>query len=353
LPVGTSLWGEGGEEPLDHIHWAQEVDAVLVAPATANFLAKMAHGIADDLASTLVAATDAPLIVAPAMNDRMWLNPANQDNLSTLRERGIHLIEPGTGWLACGTVAEGRLADPDAVVEAVITRLRPGPLLGRSVLVTAGPTREPFDAVRYLGNRSSGRMGMALAAAARDLGARVTLLLGPTELAPPEGVTVQRFETAEQLCAMTLEAARGAEAVLMSAAVADFRPVAPEAGKRKKSDGVPELALQRTVDILAQLGANKPEGQLLVGFALESGSDAQVEQEAIRKLADKSLDLVVGNRADVDGEGFGGSHNRVFVLDREGGGQWLPSASKQALAARIWKRALPLMGLGREADLLA
>ncbi len=352
-PVGTSLWGEGGEEPLDHIHWAQGVDVVLVAPATANFLAKMAHGIADDLASTLIAAADAPLIVAPAMNDRMWRNPANQENLTTLRGRGVRIIEPGRGWLACGTVAEGRLAEPDSVVDEVLSILETGPLAGRAVLVTAGPTHEPIDAVRYIGNRSSGRMGMALAAVARDLGARVTLLLGPTELAAPDGITVERFETTEELRASTLERAPSAEVVIMSAAVADFRPRSPEVGKRKKADGLPELLLEATPDILAELGARKPDGQLLVGFALEAGSDDQVEQESIRKLDAKALDLVVGNRADVEGEGFGSVTNRVFVVDREGRAQWLPATSKEELAPQIWKRALPLMGLGREADLLA
>lgn len=196
-------------------------------------------------------------------------------------------------------------------------------------------------------------MGCALAIAARELGAEVTLLLGPTELAPPKGVVVERFETAAELRALSLERAAGADAVFMSAAVADYRPVSPEPGKRKKSDGVPELHLEATEDILAELGRAKGQGRFLAGFALETGSDEGVEQEAIRKLESKSLDLVVGNRADVEGEGFGADTNRVFVVDREGRGQWLPAASKEDLARRIWKRALPLMGLDHEPELLA
>jgi len=353
-PVGTTLWGEGGEEPLDHVRWAQNCELVLIAPATADFLTKIAAGLADDLASTLVAATKAPVMAAPAMNDQMWKNSANQENLEILRRRAVEVIEPENGWLACGSVAEGRLAQPSEIVHRALAVLENGPLSGRAVLVTAGGTREPIDAVRFLGNRSSGRMGMALARAARDLGARVTLLLGPTELPPPEGMRVEGFETAEQLHEGVRELAPGAEFIFMSAAVSDFRVVGPLEGKWKKEEGAPSIVLQPTVDILAELaelaelGENKDPGRILVGFALETGSDATVEQEAMRKLRAKKLDFVVGNRADLAGEGFSSETNRVFIASHEGTGQWLAPGTKEDLAREIVRRVAGLRKEERE-----
>jgi len=341
--VGTTLWGEGGEEPLDHINWVRDADLVVVSPCTANFLAKLALGLADDLPSTLVsAAGSTPVVVAPAMNDQMWRNPPNQQHLATLRERGVRIVEPGTGFLACGVIAEGRLAEPEEIVTAALAELTPGPLRGHSVLVTAGGTREPIDAVRYIGNRSSGRMGIALAARARDLGAATTLLLGPTDVAPPAGVEVHRFGSVAELQAQVERLAPGADAVVMTAAVSDYRPVAPAGGKRKKADGVPSLTLEATPDLLAGLGQAKPAGQCLIGFALETGDDATVQTEAQGKLERKSLDVIVGNRADVAGEGFESTTNRVYVLDRDGRGEWLPPGDKAALAIAIWDRVLAL-----------
>ncbi len=338
-PVGTSLWGEGGETPLDHIHWAQDCDLLLVAPATADFLAKMALGRADDLPSTLVLATDAAVMVAPAMNDRMWAHPATRAHLDLLRTRGVAVIAPGSGPLACGTVAEGRLAEPEEVAARVLERLEGGPWRGRRVLVTAGGTREAIDAVRYVGNHSSGRMGMALAEAARDLGADVTLLLGPTEASPPLRVHVERFESTSDLQSALARNAPAADVVLMAAAVSDFRPARAHAGKLKKKDGrLAALELEPTPDLLAELGAQRPAGQLLVGFALESGDDAVVEAEAHRKLQDKGLDLICGNRADVEGEGFAADTNRLYLLDRQGCGEWTPRSGKRALARRIFER---------------
>ncbi len=351
--VGTSLWGDGGAEPLDHVHWAQSCDLILVVPATANFLAKMAHGLADDLASTLVSAAAAPLVVAPAMNDRMWENPANQANLQTLRARGVQIVEPDSGWLACGTVSLGRLASPESIADKVLAQLSEGPLARRSVLVTAGGSREAIDAVRYLGNRSSGRMGMALAAAARDLGARVTLLLGPTELPPPSGMSVRRFESAAELAEITLAQAQHHDFVFMAAAVADYRPKNPSAGKWKKREGPPDLELTATQDILSELGRAKRPDQFLVGFALETGSDAELEKEAVRKAVAKKLDLVLGNHADREGEGFQSSTNRLFLVDRQGRGLWLGPAEKDELARLIWKRVLQLLEGENEAIELA
>ena len=345
-PVGTSLWGEGGEDPLDHIHWAQDCDLLLVAPATANFLAKMTLGLADDLCSTLVTATTAPIVVAPAMNDQMWRNPPQQDNLRRLAERGVDVIDPGSGYLACGTVAEGRLAEPEAVVARVLARLVPGPLAGRRVLVTAGGTREPIDAVRWIGNHSSGRMGIALAIAAREAGASVTLLLGPTELSRPSGVEVERFVTVDDLGASLAVHAPAADAVFMSAAVSDWRVKDPSRSKAKKSDGTPELVLEATPDLLERLGGSKREGQVLVGFALETGDDATVEEQVREKLARKRLDLVCGNRADVDGEGFGGDTNRLFLYSADGRGAWTERAPKAELARAVVARVAELLGAG-------
>ncbi len=347
-PVGTTLWGEGGEEPLDHVHWAQGCELILVAPATADFLAKMAAGLADDLPSTLITAAAAPILVAPAMNDQMWKNEANHENLQILRARGVEVIEPESGWLACGSVAEGRLAAPEEIVERVMARLERGPLAGRRVLVTAGGTREPLDAVRFLGNRSSGRMGMALARAAHALGARVTLLLGPTELPPPEGMRVERFESTEELATMVDGAAADSDLVIMAAAVSDFRPAGPWPEKWKKEKGVPTVELEPTVDILAELGRRKKEGQILVGFALETGDDEHLEEEARRKLHRKALDFIVGNRADVEGEGFSSETNRVFLLASTGAEEWLPPANKEDLARILLRRILTIAGIADE-----
>jgi len=341
--VGTSLWGDGGEEPLDHVEWAREADLVVVAPATANFLAKMAHGLADDLPSTLVTtASGKTIVVAPAMNDRMWSNPANQQNLETLRSRGIEQVDPGSGFLACGVEAEGRLAEPEVIARFVLDRLSPGALAQRRVLVTGGGTREAIDAVRFIGNRSSGRMGIALAASARDLGAEVTLLLGPTELSAPTGVHVERFESSRELAALIESHRADADFIAMSAAVGDYRPVQPSPAKHKKQSGLPSLKLEATDDILLSLGAHKPDTQCLIGFALETGGDDVVEREAAEKLSRKHLDLVCGNRADRAGEGFSGATNRIYLLGRDGEGAWLAPSDKATLARQIWLRAASL-----------
>jgi phosphopantothenoylcysteine decarboxylase/phosphopantothenate--cysteine ligase len=336
--VGTSLWGEGGESPLDHIQWAREADLVVVAPATANFLAKMAAGLADDLPSTLITAADVPVLVAPAMNDRMWQNPANQANLRTLAARGIEIVEPGSGFLACGTVAEGRLAEPEEIRDRILAALSPGLLEGRHLVVTAGGTREAIDAVRFLGNRSSGRMGIALAAAAQRMGATVHLHLGPTELTPPATVELSRFESAHDLESQLERSAPQADAVIMAAAVADMRPARPAGAKIKKDELQTSLEMEATPDLLAGLAERRPQGQLLVGFALETGSDATVEAEARRKLEAKGLDLICGNRADQAGEGFETETNRIYLLDRSGAGNWAGPAEKRALATIILRR---------------
>lgn len=349
-PVGTSLWGEGGEEPLDHIQWAQGIDLLLVAPATLNFIGKMAHGLADDLPSTLVSATDAPVMVAPSMNDRMWSSPANRQNLATLVGHGVEIIDPGSGYLACGTVAEGRLAEPEQIVDRVLDRISGGPLQGKQILVTAGGTREPIDAVRWVGNHSSGRMGLAVAEAARVMGARVTLLLGPTEIAIPDDIEVERFVTARQLGQLLEVHGPGADAIVMGAAVSDWRPADPAQTKLKKEDGPPQFALEPTVDILAGLAECRPSGQFLIGFALESGDDDTVEEQSRRKLERKRIDLVCGNRADVEGEGFEGDTNRLYLYDRRGQGEWTPMAAKGELGRRILERAVEVAATDPSAE---
>jgi len=351
--VGTSIFGDGDEEPLDHVQWSREAELILVTPATANFLAKMAHGLADDLCSTLITTgSNKPIVVAPAMNDQMWNNPANRENLAILRRRGVEIIEPGSGFLACGVVAEGRLAEPEEIVRRVFGHFEPGSLSGARVLITAGGTRESIDAVRYIGNRSTGRMGIALAEAAAAAGAETTLLLGPTEMAPPTGVRVERFESVESLADACREHASSADVILMAAAVGDYRPTEPSHKKLKKDAGVPDIALVPTEDILASLGASKPEGQILVGFALETGGDGQVEEQALEKLRRKRLDLICGNRADRSGEGFGGGDNRIYLLDVHERGEWLPSGSKRELARHIVERVgqMRRAGVGRQAE---
>jgi phosphopantothenoylcysteine decarboxylase/phosphopantothenate--cysteine ligase len=339
-PVGTSLWGEGGEEPLDHIQWAQGIDLLLVAPATLNFIGKIAHGLADDLGSTLVSATDAPIMVAPSMNDRMWSSPANRKNLVTLADHGVEIIDPGSGYLACGTVAEGRLAEPEQIVDRVLDRISGGPLQGKRILVTAGGTREPIDAVRWVGNHSSGRMGLGVAEAARSMGASVTLLLGPTEIVVPDDIEVERFVNTQDLARLLDDHAPAADAIVMAAAVSDWRPVDPPATKLKKEDGPPQISLESTPDLLAGLAERRVSGQFLIGFALESGDDATVEEQARQKLERKRIDLVCGNRADIEGQGFDGDTNRLYLYDRRGQGEWIPLANKCELGCRILERAI-------------
>ncbi len=258
--VATSLFREGGQ-PMYHISLAQEADLVLVAPATADILAKMAAGIADDLLSTTLLSTRAPVIVAPAMNTSMFLHPATRHNLSVLRERGIVVVGPDSGSLACGEEGEGRMVEPEELLEAVTRELEgQGSLRGVKVLVTAGGTREPLDAVRFLGNRSSGKMGFALAEAARRQGAEVVLVSGPTWLEPPPGVTFIAVETARQMYQRVLEEAGDAEVVIKAAAVADFTPAKVFPGKVRKEDAELTLELERTPDILAELGDSEAAG---------------------------------------------------------------------------------------------
>ncbi len=307
-----------GHEPISHLALVERADAYVIAPASANTLAKLAHGLADNLLTGAALAAAGPVLVAPAMNDRMWAHPATADNVARLRARGVTLIDPGEGPLASrGEHGPGRLAEPPAILAAVESALGAGRRRGRPwdglrVLVTAGGTREPIDAVRYLGNRSSGRMGVALAAAAAARGADVTLVAAHLAVAPPSGVRVVTVGTAAELAAACDAAFASCDVLLMAAAVADFRPAAPAAGKLKKADGPPEVALEATDDVLAGLAARRRPGQTLVGFAAEHGAEAVALGRG--KLERKGLDAVVVNDVAAPGVGFDAEDNEVAIV---------------------------------------
>jgi phosphopantothenoylcysteine decarboxylase/phosphopantothenate--cysteine ligase len=336
--------GDGGtsslEAAIEHINVAQSIEALVVAPATANVLAKFAHGIADDFLTTLALATKAPMILAPAMNVNMWEHPATRKNLEELRARGATIIEPDAGYLACGMTGAGRLAAVDLIARTVLETLGVREdLKGETVLVTAGPTEEPLDAVRYISNRSSGKMGYALAEASRRRGARVVLVSGPTHLAPPPGVTLEYVKTAEQMAEAVSRRLEGATILLMAAAVADFRPARPEARKIKKADGAPVVELEATRDILAEVAQRRRAGQLVVGFAAET--DHLIENAA-KKLHDKRLDLIVANDVTQDGAGFNSDTNIVTLLFADGRSRPLDKMSKLDLAHRILDEVVSL-----------
>ena len=339
--AAVSLWREGGR-PMHHISLAQEADLVLVAPATADIIAKMAAGIADDLLSTTLLSIRCPVIVAPAMNTAMYDHPATRHNLSVLRERGVTVVGPASGSLACGEEGEGRMVEPQELVEAVAGALagRRG-LRGVKVLVTAGGTREPLDAVRYLGNRSSGKMGFALAEAALRQGAEVVLVSGPTWLEPPPGAAFRPVETARQMYDRVLEEARDAGVIIKAAAVSDFAPAKVFSGKVSKEEAELTLELERTPDILAELGSRKRPGQVLVGFSAETG---RVLENAAAKMARKNLDLVVANDVSRPDAGFEADTNRACLLSAGGSVEELPLMSKEELARIVLERVVEMRG---------
>ena len=319
--VATDQFAPGVNADIDHIALASEAELLLVAPATANVIGKFAGGIADDFLSSLYLATTAPVLLAPAMNTNMLAHPAVQANLRTLAEQGVRFIDPGEGYLACGWVGKGRLAEPAVIVEAAEIALRGrGAWAGRALLVTAGPTCEDLDPVRFLANRSTGRMGYAVAAEAAARGARVLLVTGPTALAPPAGVEVTAVRSAAEMHAavMRLTADGTVDAVVMAAAVADYTPAGGASdAKLKKTDDDLELALRRTPDILADLGARRGSGTtpLLVGFAAETEDTVAHARE---KLTAKRADLIVANDVTAPGAGFGGETNAAHLVSTDG-----------------------------------
>jgi phosphopantothenoylcysteine decarboxylase/phosphopantothenate--cysteine ligase len=339
-PVLTDPFARDGAAEMPHIHWAQKSDLLLVAPATANILGKLAHGIADDALSTLYLAATVPVVVAPAMNVEMWRHPAVTANLAALRARGVRVVEPGVGYLACGSIGEGRLAEVEEIVAAALAALEQRrDLAGRSVLVTAGPTREAMDPVRFISNPSSGHMGVSLAEAARDRGARTVLISGPTALEDPEGIEVVRVVSAEEMASAVTRRAAGVDVVVMAAAVCDQRP-ARRLDSKVKKDALPgSLELVATPDILKSLGQAKGQ-RLLVGFAAET---EEVVANARRKLAEKHLDLIVANQVG-DGLGFASETNAATLIDAQGGALEVPRVSKRELAEKIWDRVVELLG---------
>jgi phosphopantothenoylcysteine decarboxylase / phosphopantothenate---cysteine ligase len=327
-PVHTSLWDLKDEAEMGHIQLSREADLVMVCPATADLLAKMAAGIADDLATTLLLATDKPVLVAPAMNVRMWRHEATKRNVDRLRRDGVNIVEPEEGEMACGEYGPGRLPEPEAILRAIEAALGgAGPLAGKHVIVTAGPTHEPIDPVRVIANRSSGKQGFAVAEALASLGARVTLVAGPVNLPAPAGVDRRDVETALEMEA-AVEAALPADAAVLVAAVADWR-VAPSPAKLKKSDGPPDLAWSASPDILLGLARNARRPRLLVGFAAETGNPVA---EAKTKRERKGCDWIVAN--DVSGDVMGGDSNAVHLVTAEGVEAWEP-ASKSEVARRL------------------
>ena len=325
------------ESAIEHIAIAQAIDALLVAPATADVLARFAHGIASDFLSTLYLATTAPVVVAPAMNVNMWNHAATQSNLEILRKRGVRIVDPGKGYLACGMTGPGRLAENETIVAAVMEALGASQdLAGETVLVTAGPTREKIDPVRYLTNRSSGRMGYAIAEAALRRGARVLLVSGPAAIAAPDAAEVTRVETAEEMLAAVLKLLPQSTVVIKTAAVADFRPKAVAAQKIKRK-GEMTLELEPTVDILAEV-ARRKTFQVVVGFAAETEN---VLENARQKLASKSLDAIVVNDVSREGVGFDSDRNAVTIISPSEVVE-VPETSKWEVAQRVLDQVVKL-----------
>jgi phosphopantothenoylcysteine decarboxylase / phosphopantothenate---cysteine ligase len=345
-PVITDQYARGANANIEHIALATDIGLLLVAPATANMIGKLANGIADDFLTSLYLATRAPVLLAPAMNTNMLEHPAVQRNMQTLAARGVRFVDPGDGFLACGWIGKGRLAEPDAIVEAAEGMLRPaglsraesrGSLLGRRLVVSAGPTYEDIDPVRYLGNRSSGRMGYAIAAEASRRGAHVVLVSGPTKLEAPAGAQLERVRSATEMARAIMAHAKGADAVVMAAAVADYMPEGgAAAAKLAKSDGPLKLTFVRTPDILAELGKARGDSgsPLLIGFAAETGDP---RPRARQKLVAKHVDLIVANDVSCEGSGFDTETNAAVFISADGEVEQ-PLQHKNALASKILDR---------------
>ncbi len=317
---------------VEHVALAKRADVVMVAPATANVIAKMAHGLADDMLTTTILACQCPKIVAPAMNTRMFRNSIVQDNMKLLQCYGMEVIDPACGYLACGDTGEGKMPEPELLLQYILKALvEKKDLEGVNVLVTAGPTQEALDPVRYITNHSTGKMGYAIAKAAAMRGAKVTLVSGPVEIAPPPFVEVVDVVSAEDMFREVTARSAKQDIIIKTAAVADYRPAVVATEKVKKKDGDMSIALERTKDILAHLGANKKEGQFLCGFSMETEN---MLENSITKLVKKNLDMVIANNLKVEGAGFGTNTNVVTIITRKGGEQ-LPLMSKDDVADKI------------------
>ncbi len=340
-PVSETMFDPGQEAAISHIELARWADALVVAPATANFIAKAACGLADDLLSTIVLATRAPVLLAPAMNIHMYAHPTVSENLARLTARGVRTVGPGLGRTACGEEGQGRMAEPAQIAEALYALLAPQDLAGVSLVVSAGPTREHLDPVRFISNPSSGRMGIEIARVAARRGARVTLVLGPSHLDPPLGVRTLRVTSAADMHREVIAAAQEAQVVIKAAAVSDFTPAQSQPHKVKKKAGQGEtLELKHTTDILAELGQDKG-GRLLVGFAAET---TDVLAHAAIKLKAKNLDMLVANDVSDPQSGFAVPTNRVHFLFADGSLEALPLLSKEEVAGRLLDRVAALLG---------
>jgi len=337
-PVCTSVFEEG-DAAIRHIDWARNTDLAVIAPATANCIGKLAGGIADDALSTYMLAVTAPVVLCPAMNTNMYAHPSVQRNLEILRGFGHILVAPDAGQLACGTEGPGRLPDPAYIMEKLAAVMAPQDLAGRTVLVTAGPTREPIDPVRYISNPSSGKMGFAVARAARQRGARVILVSGPVGLADPADVETHRVATAREMHACVMAHLEQADIVIKTAAVSDYRPSSPAAHKIKKSTERLTLELEKTPDILQEIGSRKGS-RLLVGFAAET---RDLKANALQKLEAKNLDLIVGNLIGAPDSGFAGDTNQVTFFGPDGTVEALAVMSKENAAHRLLDRIVPML----------
>lgn len=338
-PVYSDTFDERDPSVVSHIHLADEADLVLIAPATANMIAKMAHGLADDMLSTTLLATEAPVMIAPAMNVHMYAHPAVQANMRLLESRGVMMIEPGEGLLACGYVGKGRLEEPETIVQVVERFFAAhnesvqgqGLLRGKKVIVTSGGTVERIDPVRYITNDSSGKMGFAIAKAAKDMGAEVHVVYGHTDVGPPSDVDAVKVQSAEDMYRAVLEHWEDSDLVIKAAAVADYRPKVAAASKMKKSGDTMTLELVKTVDILEELGKTKTK-QFLIGFAAETND---VEKYAQDKLKRKNADLIVANDVTAEGAGFRSDTNIVQVYDAGGLVEQMPVMTKDEVARRL------------------
>ena len=338
--VATETFSLTQESEIGHINLADSADLFVIAPATANVVGKIAAGIADDLLTTVLMATQAPVLIAPAMNIHMYENPILQENIRKLRRVGYYFMEPVEGFLACGYEGKGRLPEPDKILEEIRRLLKEKDLIGEKLLITAGPNREPLDPVRYLSNRSSGKMGYALARAALRRGASVVLVSGPTHLEPPSGARLISVNTAAEMRHALFQEFPECTAVMMAAAVADYRAVEFSAKKLKREKGPLEIHLEPNPDILKELGQKK-NGRLLVGFAAETEA---LTANARKKLREKNLDMIVANDVTQEGSGFDGDTNIATIMDRSGASHSLPLMTKDELADRIYDHLLALKG---------
>jgi phosphopantothenoylcysteine decarboxylase/phosphopantothenate--cysteine ligase len=340
-PVCTSLFEKVDETSFRHIDWATEADAVVIAPASADLIGKLANGIADDALTTMMMVVTAPVVLCPSMNTHMYRSRAVQRNLDVLRSDGYSIVEPGAGDLACGTVGPGRLPEPPQILDRLISRLTAKDLKNQRVLVTAGPTREPIDPVRFISNPSTGKMGFAVARTAEHRGAGVTLVTGPTVMADPFNVDVVRIQTAEEMTRAVLDRFENCDIVIKTAAVSDYRPQSAAVHKIKKDRAALTLELEPTVDILKELGRRKTH-QVLVGFAAET---EDLQKNAVQKLATKNLDIIAGNLIGSPESGFESDTNHVTLFFQDGTRENIPVMDKLAIANIILDRIVERLGL--------